>query len=398
MAAKIAFVMANYFRSVVTDGLLLVAQDQRRRGRQVEYLVGRNISTEFLKETERQGFPVTQIPSMRKYIHPMEDTQAVVDLARVLKRKRFDIVHTHITKAGVLGRLAARIAGVSRIIHSVHGPTFAPTVSFTKRFLYRNIEKIAGRGTDLFIFVGRDLRDFYIESRVCSEQNSVVINLGLNLDSFIQSATLPEKERDHRRRALGCEPDTIILGNVSRLVPWKGHNYALEVLHRLLAQNLRVKLIIVGDAVTPTEKVFKQKLLDMVRDFDLENQVVFTGWQQNPAPYYGLFDMYLLTSTFEGLPNAVIESASVGLPVVGFSCFGMREIPGFFPRLVPMRDVEGLTAAVKEQIAQLPRMTGIPRTRPDVNSLLSRFSMSRMVAEVNNQYERLLDKPSDRDG
>lgn len=147
-----------------------------------------------------------------------------------------------------------------------------------------------------------------------------------------------------------------------------------------------------GDAKTPSEQAYKKTLLDTVTSLGLENNVTFTGWQKDPASYYALFDLYLLTSMpFEGVPGSVIEAVVAGLPVVGFDCYGLREIPGICARLAPPGCLGELIGAVRGELSHLSQR-GFHRTSAaHIAQIQNRFNLSRMVQQTFELYLPLLD-------
>lgn len=390
---KIAHVFTTFYPGLNAHArTFAIAADQQKRGWQVEFVTGRNASPDLIREKQQQGFPVHQVANLRKYIHPCHDLKALVELVRLFRRRKFDLVHTHLAKAGILGRLAARLAGVRIVVHSVYGATFAPTLPLGKQLLFWGLEKLAGKVTDQFIFIGQDLRDAFIRAGICSAQKAAVIYGGRDLSPFIAAACLSEKDRQARRRAAGLDPQTIVLGNVARIVPWKGHDYALQAFNELKKQYPQIKMIIVGDTKVPSEQGHKNKLIAKAKSLGFEKDVIFTGWQKDTARYYSIFDIYVLTSMpFEGVPGSVLEATASGLPVVGFECFGLREILVNNARLVPVKDVAGLTRALKKAIDQLPetrRRRG--QNLSEIQKLQKQFSVDRMLAETGQLYNRLL--------
>ena len=351
---KIAHVVTTFFDSNATGWVMALAADQKRRGCQVDLVVGRNASPELLAAKQARGFGVVRVPSLRKYVRPLQEIRALVELFRVFRVRRYDVVHTHLAKAGVLGRLAAGLAGVPRVVHSVYGASFAPTQFWPRRVFFRDLERLAAKATDRFIFVGRELQEAYCRAGVCSADQGQVIYYGKDLSPFLAVAGLSRKERAAQRQALGLGEQDLVMGNVSRIVPWKGHDVALEVFAHLKNTLPTLKLLIVGDAMTASERGFKERLLSQVRRRGWQEDVIFTGWVREPARYFAAFDLYLLTSMpFEGVPGAVIEAAVAGVPVVGFDCYGVREIPGVQATLVPPKDTQALTLAVRDQLHRL---------------------------------------------
>ncbi len=396
MPLSIGFIITTFLQNVNYTRLLALAGDQRRRGRKVEIITGINASPRLVAEARGQGIPVTQIPLLRKYVYPYQDLLALRALIAICRQRRFDLVHTVLAKAGILGRLAGRLAGVPRLVHTVCGASFAASQPPLPYLVYRNLERLIGRMTDRFLFVGQEIRNVYLAAGICTPQQCAVIYGGRDLSAFFHQARLSWEERLVQRQAWGIGGDAVVLGNVSRLVPWKGHGYALEVLKKLRSCGLKVKLILVGDARTPAEKRYKQELLSWVRRAGLEDTVIFTGWQTDPSSFYALFDLYLLTSMpFEGIPGSAIEAAVMGVPVVGFECPGVREIPAVQCQLVPRGDVAALTAAVEEEIAGITACRQVwGQPRPELETIRNRFSLAGMVARTNTLYETLLARPA----
>lgn len=385
---KIAHVVTTFYDTNAAGWVTALARDQLSRGCRVTLIVGRNASPELMAKMRAQGFQVVQLASLRKYVRPFQEIQALTDLYRLCRAEGYDLVHTHLAKAGVLGRLAAGLAGVPRVVHSVYGATFAPTQFWGRRVLFRDLERLAGRATDTFIFVGRELREAYCRAGVCPPSEGRVIYYGKNLSPFFAVAGLSRRERLAQRQTLGLGPDDLVLGNVSRIVPWKGLDYAVEIFGRLKKIFPTLKLVIVGDAKTPSEQGYKRRLLKKVRQRGLAGDIRFPGWVQDPARYFAVFDLYMLTSMpFEGVPGAVIEAAVSGVPVVGFDCFGVREIPGVLATLVPPQDVPALTSAVREKLHSLPAGPGPdPRVMALQSQICRQFDFGKMVRETWEAY------------
>lgn len=393
---KIAHVVTTFYDTNATGWVMALAADQKDRGCQVDLIVGRNASPEMLAAKQAQGFGVVRVPSLRKYVRPFQELRALVDLYRVFRTRRYDLVHTHLAKAGVVGRLAARLAGVPRVVHSVYGATFAPTQFWARRIFFRDLERLAGRATDCFIFVGRELQESYCRAGVCSTDQGQVIYYGKDLSPFLVVAGLSWEERRAQRHALGLGDKDIVMGNVSRIVPWKGHDFAVKVLADLKEAFPTLKLIIVGDAKTPSERGYKERLLQQVRRRGLEKDIRFTGWVQEPARYFAAFDLYLLTSMpFEGVPGAVIEAALAGVPVVGFECFGVREIPGVQATLVPSKDTAALTAVLREKLSRLTSQGNggggeAPSSLALQEQMRQQFDLTGMVRKTWDAYQQFI--------
>lgn len=392
---RIAHVVTTFFPGMAWSRTFFLAEDQQRQGWQVEFITGRNASAKFIKEKEEQGFRVTQVPSLRKYIHPAQDQKAVRELVRLFRREKFDVVHTHLAKAGIIGRLAARLAGVPHVLHTIYGPTFAQTLTPLRRLTYWGLEKLVGKMTDKFIFVGQDLRSRYLRAGICTPHNSQVIYGGRDLTPFFSAASLPEAARWAGRQALGLDPQAALIGYVARIVPSKGHLYAIRAFHQAKPHLGAAKMIFVGEARLRSEQAFKNQVSAEITRLGMQDEIIFTGWVDNPTYYYGLFDIFIFPSLYEGLPGAIIEAKAADLPIVGFDCGGVREILGNSSTLVPVGDTAGLAEALRREMAHLSeRRRQRGEKIRELNKLQETFSIDRMVQETRKLYQTLLARNS----
>jgi len=284
------------------------------------------------------------------------------------------------------------MAGIKKIIHTTHGASFAPTLPPITYYTYLNLEKLAGKFTDRFLFVGQDIRNAYVKAGVCPREKTFVSYVPKDLSPFLPVATLPEVERQERRQKAGIDPETIVLGNISRLVPWKGHEYGLRLLSELKKDFGKIKYIIVGAPRVPVEMPHWDYLINLAKSLGVFHDVVFAGWQTDTPYFYSLFDIYLITSMpFEGLSLSLLEATAADLPIVGFDCYGTREVLGENANIVPPKDLGALVQAVKREIARLPesrRQRGKNITR--IMKLQERHSLPRRLKEHAELYQALL--------
>jgi glycosyltransferase involved in cell wall biosynthesis len=390
---KVAHVSTNFNPGIVAQDTLALARDQRARGWQAEFVTGSNATPGLIQDRESQGFQVTKISSLLKRPNPFSDLRAMWELARFFQEKKFDVVHTNMPKAGIIGRLAARLAGVKTIIHTVHGPSFPPTLPRPQYWFYKTMERLAGKATDQYIFVSQAMRDSFVQGKVCQVDKTAVVYYGKDFAPFIGAATLSEPERQVRRQAAGFNPDDIILGIVARIVPLKGHDYALQALRELKKEYRNLKYLIVGGAKTPTDQIYTDKLKSLVKTLDLEGEVIFAGWQADTPYYYSIFHIYAMTSMFEGLSIALLEAYAADLPVVGFFWPGAEEVLGDDVRkLVSPKDVPGLVEVLKREIAQVAEnQFKRGKDLAKIVKLQERHSFERRVREIGEIYTNLLD-------
>jgi len=266
-------------------------------------------------------------------------------------------------------------------------------LAYHEYWLFWLAERIAGALTDKFIFVSKDIRDWFIDAKVSNPGKSAVSYVPWDLHPYMAVATISEEERQARRQTAGFSPETIVLGNVSRIVPWKGHEYGIRVLHELKKEFKNIKYMIVGGLRGETENAHQDALIELAKSLGVLQDVIFTGWQTDTPYFYSLFDIYLMTSMpLEGLGISAMEAYAAGVPVVGFDWFGAREILGENPNVVPSKDVAALAQAVKQEIVRLPetrlkRGEHLPRAR----KLQERHSLPRRLKEHAEIYRDLLE-------
>lgn len=332
----------------------------------------------------REDINIYKIEGLVRDIVPFKELKALFSIYRVIRKNNYDIVHTHIAKAGVLGRIAARLAGVPYIVHGIHGITFPETIGFLRRFLFKNIERFCGKFTDRFIPVGEDMKQKYIEAGIGEAEDYNTIYSGMELNKFKKAASNSEEKLNKLKSELGIKKDEIIVGNVSKIQKRKGYRYYLQVAERIVKEYDNVKFLIVGSG--PYQDVIKRK----VKEMDLSDSVIFTGFRTDVEDVFSIFDIKVLTSLWEGLPRVLIQAAAVGKPIVTFDVDGAWEIVeenknGF---IVPMKDVDEMVEKVKlllDDRKLRENMGDYSRTR-----IGDQWSVEKMVREIDQVYQELI--------
>ncbi|MFC1868213.1 glycosyltransferase family 4 protein [Thermodesulfobacteriota bacterium] len=346
---RVCHVNTRFLRGGGTKNTLLTITNLLPAKYRITLVVGRDVNWEQLKIAPH--IEVVQIPSMVRPIRPWKDLIALWKLYRLFRRKKFHIVHTHLAKSGILGRIAARMARVPIVIHSIHGSTFPPTIHPVLRRVYRIAEKTTGRFTHLFIPVAEGLKRAYLAAGVGTGKPYSVIHSGFDLKLFKKTPATLEKERLEVRQALGIPPDKVVLGYVANLEPRKGHVYALEMMKRLIVDNPNTLLLLAGEG---KHRAF---LESKATEWGLSGHVNFLGYRTDVHRILCVFDINIFTSLWEGLPQVLVQAAATGLPIVAFDVDSVGEIVhhgknGF---LVPVGEVEELTRHV-EALITAPRI------------------------------------------
>ena len=359
------------------------------QGYKVSLLIGRDHD---VRPEDLPGVDIYVIPELVKYISPRLDAIAPWRLRRILREIRPDLVHTHLAKAGIIGRLAAWSVGVPHILHTVHGPTFPQYFHPLKRNLFRILEKLCGWITCQFVFVGHDLRQEYIAAGVCTFRNSCVIQTGRPDAVFARSPLSATERKQMRLDICGGSVPHFLVVTVGRLVPAKQLAHGIRVIKELHAQDIQAHLAVVGKSLLREERKHEQKLIRLSRELALADYVHFCGFRTDIIKVMESADAILLTSHYEGLPNVAVEAVISGTPMVAYDVSGIREVlqEGVTGWIVPQGDI-GRIVQILSQLSLDDRVDRQVRpTQPRDEGLLRNFRESVMVARKMKLYAEIL--------
>lgn len=257
----------------------------------------------------------TLIPKMRREINPLNDLQAYRNIRELLRTRQPTIVHTHMAKAGALGRIAASQIGIPYIVHTFHGHVlegyFSPAVNRT----LVEIERRLARRTDALIAVSGTVRDALIELGIGVPDQWRVVPLGLDLDYLVKSSKHPAVAR----RSLGLPVRVPLVGIVGRLASIKDLPTFLAACGLITSSNPDVQFVVAGDG--PLREELERRGTEL-----LGPRIRFLGWVDDLAALYSALDLVLLTSLNEGTPVALIEAAAAGKPVVSTNVGGVSDV------------------------------------------------------------------------
>ena len=237
------------------------------------------------------GVGLFRVKDLTKYIYPAKDAKALVELISVLKYLKPDVVHTHLAKAGVLGRAGARILKTNRIVHTVHGPTFAAGGGKSRAMVFGAIERICARAaTDYLVFVGRELAEHYLDSGVRPRVGWRIIYTGL-YDEVLSRGVCHSRKGIGliRKELLAGDHAEIVITYVGRLVPSKRHEHAIKAVGVLRNKGIDAHLMIVGEGILREEKAYEEGLVSRVRAMGLDQAVHFMGYRSDVAEIHGRF-------------------------------------------------------------------------------------------------------------
>jgi len=351
-----------------------------------ELLVGPTYGPEgsLVGEARRAGIVMRRVPALLREINPPADAVALFHLATILFRGRFDIVHTHSSKAGILGRVAARIARVPIVIHTAHGWAFSDErATFRRGFVHA--ERWCAALTDAFIAVSAE--DVLSASRlgIGRPEQYTIIRSGIDLARFSR----PARDPADVRRELGIPDAARVMGSVMRLSPQKNPLALVETLSSLCEEFPDLVLVIVGDGPLRAE------VQSLAATRGLAGRVILPGLRSDVPDLLGLFEIFVFSSWFEGLPRVVPQAMAAGLAVVSTDSGGVREAvsEGITGYVVARGDGAALTSRVRELLRDPERARAMgARGREHAVE----FDVARMVMSIEDVYRGLLASRSAR--
>lgn len=356
----------------------------------VQVITGPQTGSEgsLLTEATDRGIHLTILPELVREISPKNDAVAFMKLVKLLKRDPYAIVHTHSSKAGILGRLAARRAQIPVIVHTVHGWSFHDHMHPILRWMYVILEKLVYRYTDAMIFVSQKDIERGKSTKILTKQNYYLIRSAIPLDLFDPTLYSQALSRD----SLGIPAKVPVLGNVGRFSAQKDPLSWVRVAAQVHAIIPDCYFLLVGDGP------LKEQVIQAIKDLDIGDRVILTGLRRDIPELLSAMDVFLLTSLWEGLPRVVPQALAMGLPVVSNQVDGISDavIDGQTGFLARPGDTQAL-ATHCIQLLQEPSLRQALGTNGK-SFVQNEFSLDRMIEQIEEIYNNLLINKPNRDG
>ncbi len=337
---------------------------------------------ELLTEAERLGLRVVIVPELRRAVHLWRDWVSYRKLRRILRDIRPDIVHTHSSKAGILGRRAAHAERVPVVVHTIHGLPFHPYEKGWRNTLYKWLERKAARWSHRIVCVADAMTEQAVAAGVADRSKFVTIYSGMETEAFLDCAW----QRRAMRSRLGLRDDEFVIGKIARLFELKGYEYVIEAAKRIRDAHPNVRFLFVGDGI------LREALDAQAKRLGVRDWVIFAGLvpaSQVPT-YISAMDALVHASLREGLARVLPQTLLAGKPVVSFDVDGAREVvihneTGY---LVPPKSVDGLVVSLCELIENPPKAAAMAAKGRDL--CRDRFRWQTMVARLDELYRQLL--------
>lgn len=340
----------------------------------------------YTQDLEAEGIRHIHWPHATRAWDPASDVRAFFELLAILRRGRFDIVHSHTPKPNIMGRIAGRLVGVPGVVNSVHGYYALPEDPPAKRIPVLALERIAARFSDLELFDSQEDLTWARRIGLVTRSRSLFLGNGVDLERFDPSAVSSDRLAT-LRRDLGIPEGAIVIGAVGRLVAEKGYREFFAAAREVRRSFPDTRFVVLGspdrekpDAITETE-------LERAR-----RDIIFTGWVNDVRDLLGLMDVFVLPSWREGQPVSAIEASAMGKPLILTDIRGCREVvtDEVEGLLVPPRNANRLAKAISRLArdgALRKRLGEAARRRAG-----DRFDEAKIVEKLAEEYRKLLSR------
>jgi glycosyltransferase involved in cell wall biosynthesis len=326
-----------------------------------------------------KGVRIVAVLSLVRRISPASDILALYNLVRIIQREKPDIVHSHTSKAGILGRLAAKITKVPYIVHTPHGHVFYGHFGPLLSRLFIWIEKLFSFFIDRLITLTEGEKKDYLKFFLCSPEKLIKIHSGVDIEKFKQVPIGPVE----KKRSLGLNQNGLVIGFIGWLLPIKGPMHLLKAMEDVWQDHDDTILVFIGKGDLDVE------LRAEALKTSANGRVNFLGWRNDIDEIMPIFDIFVLPSLNEGMGRVLVEAMAAGKPIVASKVGGIPDLVKheYNGLLVPPGDEKALAASIKQLIndPEKAKMMG-QRGR----ELCNQFTVEAMVEKLDNLYQELL--------
>lgn len=381
---RIVHIITRLIIGGAQENTLLSCQGQHDRGHEVTLITGPPIGPEgsLLERAMQYGYRVEIVDEMRRSILPVKDFRTYRLLVRRLKELAPDVVHTHSSKAGILGRRAARRAKVPAIVHTIHGLAFTASTSRWVNRVYKMLERQAAPITDKIICVADAMRDQSLAANIGKADQYITIYSGMETQPFLH----PPTPREEIRRQFGLREEHVAVGTIARLFHLKGHEDLLDIAPQLCAKFSSLRFLWIGDGLLRAE--FERRIDAM----GLKDRFILTGLvpPQRIPELTGAMDILVHPSRREGLARALPQGSLAAKPTITYDIDGAKEavLDGRTGFVLPPFDKHKLSEAITVLMDDPSRR----RIMGEAGRAfaLDRFDASVMVNSLEKVYQQLL--------
>jgi len=362
--------LAAEYRIVLVHGLSIesgmTGLEKQTVERQVQIAVGK-------------GAKVIPLPHLVRKIDPINDTRTFWSLFRIIKKEKPVIVHTHTSKAGILGRWSARLARVPIIVHTTHGHVFYGHFGPLASKIFLLAEKLTANVTDHMIALTDSERGDFLKFGICGLGKTASIHSGVDLSKFYSASN----GDCAKKKALGLDGKKVVIGTIGWLLPIKGPDVLLKAMGLVWQMFPDVQLVYVGKGEMLDE------LKSAARQMNVEEKVFFLGWRNDVNEILPLFDIFVLPSLNEGMGRVLVEAMAAGKPIVASNTGGIPDLVTHARNglLVPPGDVSGFSGAIAWMLRNPDRAE---RMGAYGRNDCSKFTLEAMLEKIDGLYGNLI--------
>jgi len=332
-----------------------------------------------IREAEKEGVRIITVPGLIRRISPFYDFKTFFALIKILRYERPHIIHTHTSKAGILGRWAAYFCRAPIIIHTPHGHVFWGYFGRLKTAFYIILEKITANITDKIIALTEQEKNDHLHFRIASGDKFSVVHSGIKLDKFSNLSADPAT----MRRKLGIAEGDLVVGTTGRLTPVKGHRHLIEAAGNIVDARPNTTFVFLGDGELSDE------LKNMASRLGMKEKVKFLGWRPDVAEVMSVFDLFVLPSLNEGMGRVLVEAMALGKPIVASDVGGIPDlvVHGKNGCLVPPGDAQSLSAAIRDLLENPEKRK---RMGENGKKIAADYGADEMVQKIALLYQNML--------
>jgi glycosyltransferase involved in cell wall biosynthesis len=369
------------------DTLLTVINLDRERYR-TSLVSGPSTGSEGEIESKARqlGVELTTISELVRNVSPINDLKALYKLYSLIKKAKYDIVHTHSSKAGILGRVGAKLAGVKTIIHTPHGSIFYPDADIpgvSGKFwitIFLLLEKVAAYLADKITTLTESEAKHYLKLGIGSNDKFAIIRSGTELSRF----TDVKVDVASKRKKLGISVNSTVVTTVARLTSEKGHSYLIDAAKEVVTASAdELIFMFVGDGD------LRGELERKVNELGLDGKILFLGLRDDVPELLAISDLFVLPSLYEAQGKVLVEAIAVGLPVIATKVGGVPDVVvnGKTGILVPPRNSQALAKAIISLITDKVKAKQMGEAGRQV---IPEFSVETMIEKIDRLYYELV--------
>ncbi len=381
---KICHVITRMIVGGAQENTLFTIKGHLENGHETVLVTGPTEGPEgrLLQHQKLPNLKVEVLENLQREIHWTSEFSTIKELERIFRRESFDVVHTHSSKAGILGRIAAKRCNIPVIVHTVHGQSFHQYQSNFKNRIFIMAERFAAKRCHRIFAVADAMIDQCVEAGIAPRTKYQTVYSGMDLEPYLNITRDEELAKE-----LNISDDTFVVGKIARLFELKGHKYLIKAAAAVIEEIPNIKFLLIGDGI------LRQELSDQIEAAGLKDYFIFTGLvDPSEIPrYVGLMDVLVHLSLREGLARTLVQAMAAKVPVVSYKIDGAPE--------VVIDGETGYLCAPESDLAvsaALVKLYKDPETRKEMGIIGQDFVRIKwdwhtMVTQLEAAYEELLE-------